>query len=1209
MISNLDKIFSGGNSVAAGGTPEGFDALVIAAMAERQPVLHVCRDDSRMSALTEALGFFAPNLEIVGFPAWDCLPYDRISPNPAIAARRLDCLMRLALGLRPDVLITTVNAILQRLPPRTGFHDALFMAEPGETVPLERLQTFLEMNGYHRASTVREHGEYALRGGIVDLFPPGSEDAIRLDFFGDEIESLRRFDPVSQRTIGPAERLTFGPVSEFTLNETTIARFRKEYRVLFGARATEDPVFEAVSAGVRHSGVEQWLPLMHDRLETVFDYAPENAVIGLDYQVPEIVTIRCETIEDHYEARQEILAGAYGTDTSQFCRPLPPAMLHLDEGEWQQHTKTRRLIQFGPFAAEENPEKSPQNTQAIDSLDFGGRRPPGLAEARQRQDANPFDEARKRFTESDRIAVLFARNPESAKRLAGLLREHGMEGAEVVESWAAAQKRRPPAISVVVLEIEQGFVFDACYALSEQDILGERRPSSARGRRKAEQVISEASSLAEGSLVVHLDHGIGRYRELETLEIDNLVHDCLVIEYADEDRLSVPVENIELLSRFGSEEALARLDKLGASGWQARKARARERIREIAENLLRTAAERAVSSRPEIHPPSGGEFAEFSAGFAWTETDDQLQSIEDVAEDLAQGRPMDRLICGDVGFGKTEIALRAAYLVAMDGYQVAVVVPTTLLARQHFNLFAERFRRTPFEVGQLSRMVSSGEAKVVRQKIASGDVQIVIGTHALLSKAVSFANLGLLVIDEEQHFGVVQKECLKQMRADVHILTLTATPIPRTLQMALTGVRDMSIIATPPVDRLAVRTFVAPYDPVAIKDAILREQARGGQTFYVCPRISDLPHIRRRLERLVPDIRIRIAHGQMSIDELEETMSGFIDKKYDILLCTHIVEAGLDIPAANTIIVHRADRFGLAQLYQLRGRVGRSKVRAYAYLTLPPGQKLSESATRRLEVMQSLDTLGAGFTLASHDLDIRGAGNLLGDEQSGHVKEVGVELYQHMLKEAVSELRVASQTAALRGAQGAKGAFGEDPFSEWVPRVSLDMSIQIPGDYVADLSVRLGLYRRASLLVGQAEIDGFAEELADRFGPVPDEVRNLLGVVALKHLCRRANIERLDSGSGGTVLIFRNNAPPDPQRVLDFVTENTDVARILPGQKLHLQKDWPATRDRLTGMRRLIEEIAGITEEMGMGEMSGMQDALGAGEVSGIRQDSGAAGL
>jgi len=1108
-----------------------------------------------MATVSEALAFFAPGLNALAVPAWDCLPYDRVSPNSEVVSRRIDALTELASGPGRStpgmgrVVLTTVNAVLQRVPPRSLFAGASFAAGVGKPLATGDLLAFLARNGYRRADTVREPGEYALRGGIVDLFPPGTTLPLRLDLFGDVLEAIRAFDPMTQISAERIGHFALKPVSEVLLDDDAIARFRTGYRELFGAVA-DDPLYEAVSAGQRYAGLEHWLPLFHDSLETVFEYLPE-AGMTLDHQAAEAVTARFDQIEEFYEARREAAQSKRDAEGAAY-RPLPPERLYLGRDEWRRLTGRRPVAAFSPFA----PADTGENT-----LDAGGRPGPEFAPIRAQPGGDLFGAVRGyllRESGAGRRVVIAAYSAGSRDRLAHLLRDHGVEDTLAIETWEAAQALPPRAVALAVLGLERGFTADDVAVVSEQDILGDRLVRAARRKRRAENFLVEASSLSEGDLVVHIDHGIGRYDGLARIEVGGAPHDCLRLIYADNDKLFVPVENIDVLSRYGSEEAGAQLDKLGGIQWQARKARAKKLIGEIAAELMRIAAERQLRAGEVMVPPQGA-YDEFCARFPFPETEDQAKSIEDAMGDLAAGKSMDRLICGDVGFGKTEVALRAAFAAAMAGFQVAVVVPTTLLARQHFHSFRTRFDGLPLRVAQLSRLVTAKEADDTRRDLAQGRVDIVIGTTALLAKTIQFKNLGLLIVDEEQHFGVGQKERLKQLKANVHVLTLTATPIPRTLQMALAGVRDMSIIASPPVDRLAIRTFVLPYDPVVVREAIMRERFRGGQTFYVCPRIEDIPALRERLANLVPECKVGVAHGRLSATEIEDVMTAFVDRSYDVLLSTNIIESGLDIPTANTMILHRADMFGLAQLYQLRGRVGRSKVRAYAYLTVPSDRLLTPAAQKRLEVMQTLDSLGAGFQLASHDLDIRGAGNLLGEEQSGHVREVGIELYQHMLEDAVRATREAGDVAL--------------PVEEWMPQIAIGTPVLIPESYVEDLGVRLGLYRRIAALVDAAEREAFAAELIDRFGPLPAEVQNLLDVIAIKRLCKQAGIDKIDAGPKGAVVSFRDNRFANPQKLIAYITAHSDEMKVRPDNRLVYVSSWGNAKERLAGVNRLLGDL------------------------------------
>ena len=1133
------------------GAPEGWDAFLLARRRGEfpGPILHVARDDARMARLAEALAFVVAEAEILRFPAWDCLPYDRVSPNPALVSERIATLGRLLDASRgPRIVLTTVNALIQRVPPRAAFAGASLDLRVNGSIQPENLARFLEANGYGRAGTVMEPGEYAMRGGIIDIFPAGEADPVRLDLFGDSIESIRAFDPTTQRSADKRQRLTLRPVSEVPLDPDAISRFRTGWRDLFGQPAATDPIYLSISDGRRHPGMEHWVPLFHPSMETLLDYLP-GASVSFDHQADEVLRARLEMIADHYAARR--LAPRDGEVP---YRPLPPDRLYLDEAGWNAMLSTGPSFAFSPFAR-------PDGAVGVD----GGGRPGPVFFQGGGPSINVFDQLRaqsERWSGEKRRIVIAAWTRGSRERLANLLREHGFKDATQETGWAAIRGKPPGTFSLVTLGVERGFVADGLALVGEQDLLGERISRPPRRRKRADQFIAEATEIAEGDLVVHQEYGIGRYDGLATLTVTGAPHDCLRLIYDGDEKLFLPVENIEVLSRFGSETQGVALDKLGGIGWQTRKSRMKQRIRDMAGELIRIAAARKIRDA-SVMAPGEGTWDEFCARFPFAETEDQSRAIADVLEDLASGRPMDRLICGDVGFGKTEVALRAAFVAAMSGAQVAVVVPTTLLARQHYRTFSQRFAGLPVTVAQLSRMVAAKEAAEVRRGITNGSINIVIGTHALLSKSIEFADLGLLVVDEEQHFGVAHKERLKQLKSDVHVLTLTATPIPRTLQLALTGVREMSLISTPPVDRLAVRTFIMPFDGVVIREAIQRERFRGGQVFCVVPRIEDLSRMAERLAEIVPEARMAQAHGRLAPTELERVMTEFGDGRYDILLSTNIVESGLDMPAVNTLVIHRADMFGLGQLYQLRGRVGRGKQRGYAYLTWPPNMRLSAAAEKRLTVMQTLDALGAGFTLASHDLDIRGAGNLLGDEQSGHIREVGIELYQQMLEDAVAE---------IRAGEGRRGNQERD----WTPNISLGLPVLIPETYVRDLPVRLGLYRRIGALASDAETEAMAAELVDRFGPLPQEVENLLQVVALKRACRDAGVEKLEAGPKGMLLSFRGNAFSNPAGLVAWLASKGGMVRLRPDHKLAISREMDVAtrlrfaRDTLGNLERIV---------------------------------------
>ena len=1137
------------------GAPEGFDAYLAAEAAMRAgtTVLLVLADGSRADAALRTMAFFAPDVPLFHFPAWDCLPYDRVSPKPDIEATRLATLSRLARRDEksgPGVVVTTINALTQRVPPRATIAEASFYAHVGNTIAHEDLTGFLVRNGYVRSSTVREPGDFALRGGIVDLWPPGAELPLRLDFFGSTLDAIRRFDPDTQLSKDQVTQIELLPATEVALDPASISRFRTGYVAAFGP-AGDDPLYGAVSAGRKHQGMEHWLSLFHEHLDSLFDYIPRSLVF-LAHQTEEARKARAELIQDYYETRKS-MQNARAEGAAPY-RPLPTAALYLGDDEWTAALARHRVRELSPFTAPESKT----------SVDAGARRSRDFAPERAAGNVNVFEAAAahlKSLQQAGKRVLVAGFSEGSADRLGGVLSDHGLSPIRPIKDWPDAGKLHKAAVGIAVLPLEHGFEANDFVFLAEQDILGDRmvRPRA----RRAQNFLQEASSLAPGDLVTHIEHGIGRYLGLKTIDALGAPHDCLELQY-DGGKLFLPVENIELLTRYGADEGTTALDRLGGAGWQNRKARMKARVREMAAELIRIAAARELKHLDAIEPPDGI-YAEFIARFPYSETEDQEKAIADVIEDLGKGRPMDRLVCGDVGFGKTEVALRAAFVAAMSGLQVAVVVPTTLLARQHYRNFAERFSGFPLKVRQLSRFVEAKDARETKAGLADGSVDIVVGTHALLAKSIEFRRLGLVIVDEEQHFGVGHKERLKALKADVHMLTLTATPIPRTLQLALSGVRDLSLITTPPVDRLAVRTFVTPFDPLVIREALLREHYRGGQSFYVAPRISDLREAEDFLRDTVPEVRAAVAHGQMSPTALEEVMTAFYDRKVDVLVSTNIVESGLDIPTANTLIVHRADMFGLAQLYQLRGRIGRAKQRAYAYLTTPADQKLTEAAERRLQVLQSLDQLGAGFSVASHDLDIRGAGNLLGEEQSGHVREVGIELYQEMLEEAVANLKTGEET----------GEVGE----QWSPQINIGAAVLIPEDYVTDLNLRMALYRRLAEIEDRAGMESFAAELIDRFGPLPDEVKSLLEIVALKHQCRAAMVEKIEAGPKGATLAFRGGMFPNPLALVKLISENAGTMKVRPDQKVVITRSWDTPDARLKGVQSLVGHLARLAQQ------------------------------
>ena len=1152
MTDTLKRVLRATEPLTLAGVPSGFLPWLAADLARATHgsskggrAVIIASDEAAMRALAETVPLFAPEVEVLTFPAWDCLPYDRTSPALRVMAERLATLNALQEKAKgPQLLVATENAATQRLLTPFRVRQLTRRIEQGARIDRDRLIVQLNSLGYERVESVAEHGEYAVRGSLIDLFPAGETHALRLDFFGDEIESLRRFDPADQRSTDRTKAFTLMPASEALFDEETIKRFRSRYRETFGATATGDPLYEAISDGRRMSGMEHWLPLFEERLTTLFDHLGEIDLILRDAGVDQALEARRESIDDYFANRKKTMTGEAGS-----YRPLEPDALYLSADEWKTAIADRPIHLTSQF-----PEPESARTVSFDvepARDF--------APERTRQE-NVYEAVANHITtlrKAGKKIVLASYTTGARERLAGLVHDHGLKSQKLVDSWqeALGSKTQP---ALMVLPLDHGFTGPEVAVLTEQDMLGDRLVRRRRKRKAAAAFLEELATLSPGDLVVHADHGIGRYEGLTSIPVAKAPHDCVALEYAGGDKLYVPVENIELLTRYGSESEGVALDRLGGEGWQRRKSRMKERIREIAGELIKTAAIRAT--RPGVVAEPDSAFPQFVDRFPYEETDDQDRAIEEVLADLEAGKPMDRLVCGDVGFGKTEVALRAAFIMAMSGRQVAVIGPTTLLARQHYRNFLERLEGFPIKVGRLSRLVPATEAKKTKEGLENGQVDIVIGTHALLAKGIKFKRLGLVIVDEEQHFGVVHKERLKALKADVHVLTLTATPIPRTLQMAMSGLRDLSVIQTPPVDRLAVRTYVSPWDPVVVREALLREHYRGGQSFFVVPRIADLADVEEWLREEIPEIKAVTAHGQMSPTEVEERMSAFYDRKYDVLLSTTIVESGLDIPSANTLIVHRADRFGLAQLYQLRGRVGRAKVRAYAYLTTPADRSITEAAQKRLQVLANLDSLGAGFQLASHDLDIRGAGNLLGDEQSGHIKEVGFELYQSMLEDAIVEQK----------------AGGIARREEFTPQINVDVPILIPEDYVPDLDLRMGLYRRLGELDDKQGVESFAAELIDRFGPLPSETQNLLKIVETKLNSKKAMIAKLDVGPRGALVTFAQSGFPSIEGLLGYVQRLKGAAKLRPDSKLVVTRDWSTPEARLNGALQLSTGLARV---------------------------------
>ena len=1146
---------SGGNNIfpnkkILSGLPEVLDASFIEKKKKNMgsSLIHVARDDTRALAIKNEVNFFNPDILVLDFPAWDCLPYDRVSPNREISCLRVSTLSELLnLPTIPKLVITTANAISQRVPTKEIIKESSLSLVVGHSLNRENLISQLIDIGYLSCSAVTNKGDFAVRGGIIDIFPPNLRLPVRLDFFGDQLDRARFFNPESQLSGEFIKEILLCPVSEFFLNESHINHFRRAYRHKFGTNGLNDPLYESLSAGRPYLGYEHWGSMFYDKMGTLFDYVDPNVSVSFDFAVEQSISRRWETVNEQFENREADLKSNLSFKTK--YKPLSPESLYIADVEWANLTKNKEILFFSPMRA----------STGVNVLDMGGVLGRNFIIERQEKSDSLFSNLLIHLKQLlKKGVVLIASYSEGSRdRMQTMLSDNGFYNHKKLSSFLELNDSSS-FVGLAILPIEVGFESEKLSVISEKDILGDRLVRQSMRKTTGKNFLKDLSAVKINDLVIHVEHGLGKYVGLEKIQTLGIEREYISLQYGGNAKLLLPVENIELLTRYGQE--LGELDKLGSSAWQGRKARLKKRLFDMADNLIKLAAERAMKKGLVITPP---EFLwdNFCSRFPYQETDDQISAISDVLNDLSSGQPMDRLICGDVGFGKTEVALRAAFVVASASKQVVIITPTTLLSRQHYANFQERFRGLPFELAQLSRFVPTKQALQVKEKLKNGIVDIVIGTHALLSDKIDFSRLGLVIIDEEQHFGVAHKERLKQLKSNVHVLTLTATPIPRTLQLALSGARELSIIATPPVDRYAIRTYVSEFDGLTVKDALMREHYRGGQSFFIVPRVSDIEKISLFLTENVPELKVGVAHGQMSATFLDDTMSAFYDQQYDVLLATSIVESGLDIPSANTLIVYKADMFGLAQLYQIRGRVGRSKIRAYAYLITDNKKPITIHAEKRLSVLSNIETLGAGFSLASQDLDIRGAGNLLGDEQSGQIKEVGFELYQNMLEEAITKIKGGNPNNNL------------DINDSWSPEINLNVTVLIPENFVEDLDVRLSLYRRLSTIRDSKNMEAFAAELIDRFGALPKEVLMLINIMKIKNKCFDAGIIKLDAGPRGAIVKFYNDKFVNPEKLLRYIKDQGDLIKV-KGSQLIIRRDWSRTNDKIKGAYSITSDLA-----------------------------------
>lgn len=1133
----------------------GLEPFFIANKAFSKSLLcvYILTDDTKLELTAETLRFLNPTKTIHIFPAWDVVPYDRASPNKELMAERAQILDMLSTGINDQsILLTTITALTQKIPPLGGLNTLTSDLKSGDILDLDNLQVQLQVKGYGRVNVVREPGEYSIRGSIIDIFPAGESDPYRLDLFGDVIECIKQFDPATQRSGNTIDQLSLGNTSELLLSEENVKIFRQNFVELFGSTATKSDVYQAISAKQSTIGMEHLLPLFYQDMQTVFDLLPSESIIFLDEQWQASLDARSDLIQTHFKARLPDSPAARSDINSYFA--VPPTLMFLNAATFKEEIDQFCHFTFDRF----HPDASKENTFKEGILTLT----PKFSDKKDNEHLhqNVGDYIRRKNAENKTVILAVTSSSAETSLIQGLKAQNlsPVLASTIIMIDASHE------LYICPLPLEQGFETATCVFLTEEDIFGEKQSRPYKRKKKASLFIKTFQSLSVGDYVVHRDHGIGKYDGLITLMINNLPHDCLCVIYSNDDKIFVPVENLEVLTRYGSDDSAVQLDRLGIASWQTRKARVKKDLLAIANHLVKIAAERKAQQGPICHPLSGL-YDVFCGKFPYVETEDQMRAIDDCLSDLESGTPMDRLVCGDVGFGKTEVAMRAAAVVALQGYQVALIAPTTLLAHQHNKNFQSRFDGFSLKIEHLSRLTSKSAAPLIHKEIEAGRTSIVIGTHSIFSDSLKFNNLGLVIIDEEQHFGVKQKEKLKKLYPNVHVLTLSATPIPRTLQLSLSGVRDLSIIATPPVDRMAVNTFVLPFDDLIIKEALMREKFRQGQSFYVSPRIEYLTALYEKLQTLTPELKIAVAHGQMPPKHLEKIMLSFHNQEYDVLLATNIIESGLDIPRVNTIIIDRSDLFGLSQLYQLRGRVGRSKTRAYAYLTIPSQKLLSDKSLKRLEVMQTLDTLGAGFQLASYDMDIRGAGNILGEEQSGHIREVGVELYQQLLEEAVNEIQNVNSPS-------------KQDFEQWTPQLNLNLPVLIPDSYVTDLSSRLELYQRIAQIQEIEEIEDLHSELLDRYGQIPEAFLNLLSIIDLKVLSKKAHIDKVDVGQKGVVISFYKNLFPNPEKLIPHIQSHHGMMRLRQDHKLVVLTHWHTHEDKMKGLRQILSELRALVE-------------------------------
>lgn len=1079
-------------------TDESLAWFLISIIKKYKNISYICNDEDELYRVKEKLQILKPDIKLVTFPSLEIPFFSSISPDNENKAERINTLSNLVNNkIDESIILITFDSILFKVIPKDQLVGKYLKIDACNKKSFaEEIKLFLSHFSYSRVDTVREKGEYAVRGSIIDFYSPNNHFPVRVDTFSTEIETLKFFDPISQLSIKDISETLIIPASEIILNKDNIKNFRVGFRTL--NIKNKDEFYNNISNAIQIPGIEQFIPILYHRLENFLTYIfkykmilRENFEEKLKKKHENIVS-RYKNSEKIYDEKTKIFLSSENEIKKLITNPILITNII-------NHSKKKIKIFSKPFS---NNFKLNNKDNEIKLINF----------LKQKQKSN--------------FIQICVKSKKAELKI-----------KDIINSFIDQTTEKKKKIFIIKLKLKQGF---ECFlndssnllVITDDDLFGEKVYKKTKKNIDADKLIAEISALNEGDLIVHIENGIGKYLGLKNILLNKVSHECIELEYFNKDKLFIPVENLDLISKYGNKETNVSLDKLGLKNWQLRKSIIKNKIKLLARELINVAAERKLK-KGKLMNSKLNKYEKFSSNFEYAETSDQLKAIQDIENDLSSGRPMDRLVCGDVGYGKTEISMRASFIAVSSGFQVAFLCPTTLLVKQHYKNFLQRFKNFDVSVEKISRFESSLQRKKIITETQNNKIDILIGTHSILNENIKFSNLGLLIIDEEQNFGVKQKEKLKKIKTDVHVLTLTATPIPRTLQSSILGIKELSLIKTPPVDRLAIKTLITNYSKNVIKEAILKEINRGGQVFYVSPRIKDLKIIEKKLIKFLPNLTFRIVHGQLNTTELNNTYELFFDKKIDVLISTSIIESGLDISNANTIIIEKPNLFGLSQLYQIRGRVGRSSRQSYAYLIIPENDSLTSNAYKRLNVISNLDKLGGSFSISSHDLDIRGSGNILGSEQSGHIKEVGIELYQKLVKEAIDE--------ALNK---------KIEKIDWSPQINLGIPIFIPKNYITNLGVRLSIYRRISNSLSLSDITKILDELKDRFGKIPEELLNLTKLIEIKNLCKRANVNKVDLGSKGFIISFRNNKINGINKLLSLVSRNSKILRFIPGDKI-----------------------------------------------------------